>query len=48
MKLFNRLELARTLRLAGEPAKADAILAEVKAVNSDFAQRFAEATFFAP
>jgi hypothetical protein len=48
MKLFNRLELARTLRLAGEPAKADAILAEVKAVNADFAQRFADATFFAP
>ena len=48
MKLFNRLELARTLRLAGDPAKADAMLGEVKAVNADFAQRFADASFFAP
>jgi len=48
MKLFNRLELARALRLSGETAKADAILAEVKAVNADFAARFADAPFFAP
>ncbi len=48
MKLFNRLELARSLRLAGDPARADATLAEVKAVNADFAKRFADSPFFSP
>lgn len=39
-KLFNRLDLALSLRKSGEVQKADTLLDEVRQVNADFAQRF--------
>ena len=41
-KLFNRLDLARSLKKAGDGKGAEDVLAEVRAINPDFASRFAE------
>ncbi|MEO8503752.1 MAG: hypothetical protein ABI609_07655 [Acidobacteriota bacterium] len=41
-KLFNRLDLARSLKKSGDAKGADDVLAEVRAINADFASRFAE------